>query len=111
MTGPGVARAGGSLDYTITVNSGHTGDNGCKVQDVLPGDATFVSASNGGVYDPATQTVSWTLGAIPAATLTTLTVRVQVPQDATLGTIFVNQALYPDVLFGPFAQVDTVIGP
>jgi hypothetical protein len=40
-----------------------------------------------------------------------VTTRLRVFQDATLGSILVNQALYPDVLFGPFAQVNTVIGP
>jgi len=54
------ATQGDSLLYTITVtNAGNQGSTGIVITDSLPPGVTFVSASNGGVYDPSAGTVTW----------------------------------------------------
>lgn len=42
------------------------------VEDRLPSGLTFVSASNGGVYDPGTRTIRWLLGSLDAGASVTL---------------------------------------
>ena len=111
MTGPGVAQAGGSVDYTITWSSGAAADNGCQVDDVLPGDVTSVSASNGGVYDAATNTVSWKTGSVPAATVTTLHLTGQVIPSAAPGSTLVDVSSIGGLIFGPFARAETAVIP
>ena len=48
-------------DGTI-LGLGHVGVQNIKVVDPLPAKAVFVTASDGGVYDPATHTVTWNVG-------------------------------------------------
>ena len=111
MAGPSVARVGGSVEYTITWSSGAKPNDGCAVTDSLPGDVTFVSASNGGVYDPATHTVAWSTGTVPAATVTTLKLTGQVASGAAPGTVLVNEASGAGLIFGPFARAETTVVP
>lgn len=72
------------MTYTIsacdTRGFGVTGALGMEsstVVDTLPASATFVAASNGGVYDPAAGTVTWTLGAQDTFCYPTLSVTVR----------------------------------
>ena len=111
VTGPAVARAGGTVEYTITSSSGAKPDDGCRVNDVLPGDVTFVSASNGGVYDAATHTVAWSTGTAPAATVTSLKLTGQVASGAALGSVLVDEASFDGLIFGPFARAETTVVP
>ena len=111
MAGSGVARVGGSVEYTITWSSGAKPNDGCGVNDVLPGDVVFVSASNGGVYDPATHTVAWSTGAVPAATVTTLKLTGQVASGAAVGSVLVNEASVDGLIFGAFARAEMTVVP
>jgi uncharacterized repeat protein (TIGR01451 family) len=111
VTGPAVAHAGGTVEYTITSSSGAKPDDGCRVNDVLPGDVTFVSASSGGVYDAATHTVAWSTGTVPAATVTTLKLTGQVAAGAALGSVLVDEASFDGLIFGPFARAETTVVP
>jgi hypothetical protein len=111
MTGPGVARAGSTVEYTITWSSGAKPDDRCEIDDVLPGDLTFGSASNGGVYDAATNTVAWKTGSVPAATVTTLTLTGQVNPGAAPGSTLVNTSSIAGIIFGPFARAETTVVP
>ncbi|MCC7553955.1 MAG: DUF11 domain-containing protein, partial [Methanobacteriaceae archaeon] len=53
---------GENVEYTITVvNNGGVVSNNVKVVDTLGAGLEFVSASDNGVYDPATRTITWTV--------------------------------------------------
>ncbi len=54
---------GDTVTYTITVdNAGPSLAQAVVVTDTIPTGTTFVSASNGGTYNPATREVTWSLG-------------------------------------------------
>ena len=66
---------GDELTYTITVGNTGTRDSvPTTVSDVMPAGLTFVSADNGGVYDPASRTVSWSVPALARDTTLALIV-------------------------------------
>ncbi len=92
---PPVADAGGTITYTITYGNIGTGDaTSVVISDVVPEDTTFVSATDGGIYDSATNTVTWHIELIPAGT-TGLTVSFDVKIDNDLPpgtTVITNQA-------------------
>ncbi len=53
---------GAATSYTVSyTNSGNVNLTSPTLVDTLPAGATFVSASGGGVFDPATNQVKWTL--------------------------------------------------
>ncbi len=56
------------LEYTVTYEKASTVEETVTIKDTLPEHTTYVdgSADNGGVYDPVTRTVEWTL-TLPAA--------------------------------------------
>src|SRR5690606_10826726 len=57
--------------------------------DVLPEALTFVSATDGGVYDPDAHTVTWDLGSVPAGEDVLVSVTVRAPLE---GALIVNTA-------------------
>jgi sugar lactone lactonase YvrE len=61
------------------------------ILDNLPAEVDFVSATEGGLYDPDTHTVLWDIGTIPAgATGPTIDLVVKVNQNAILGSTIHN---------------------
>jgi uncharacterized repeat protein (TIGR01451 family) len=57
--------AASQITYTLTyTNSGDANASGVMIMDVLPADTKFVSASDGGIYDPVTNTVTWDIDAV-----------------------------------------------
>jgi uncharacterized repeat protein (TIGR01451 family) len=57
--------AGGNITYTITVdNAGPGAAAQVTVTDPIPAGTSFLSASNGGVYNAVTNTVTWSLGVL-----------------------------------------------
>ncbi|GHU07899.1 hypothetical protein FACS189431_3210 [Alphaproteobacteria bacterium] len=79
------------IHATNTVFGSNPSDNVTLV-DSLPADLTFVSASDGGVYDPITHTVTWTLASVAYSQTITRTVTATVPADAPEGTVYTNTA-------------------
>ncbi len=74
--------AGANMIYTISYSaSGLEATPNAVLRDLLPMQVEFVSASNGGAYDPVTRLVTWNLGNLnPGATgSVTLTVHVKKP--------------------------------
>jgi len=85
-------RAGQVIRYTITVeNASLQQVESLLVTDEFPTDALeFISASNGGVFDAATGTITWNLGQLASASgLVTLTIdaRVRTPVPALVEQI------------------------
>lgn len=64
--------AGQVLTYSVTYTNTTNTARDVTVTDVIPEHTTYVdnSADNGGVYDKATRTVTWTKNAAPGETLT-----------------------------------------
>lgn len=63
--GSAIAVPGTNVTYTIKVtNNGVSSVTGATVSDVLPAGTSFVSATNGTIYDPVANTVRFTTGAL-----------------------------------------------
>lgn len=75
---------GDTLTYALTVdNAGPSLAQAVVVTDTIPAGTTFVSASNGGTYDPATRIVTWSLGNNFPLGQTQLTVQATVDTPAS----------------------------
>ena len=89
--------AGADLTYTIKWEVvGNEPAKNAKVVDTLPTLVTFVSASDGGVYDPPTRTITWNLGEVMTPKNGTFTVVVNVPSPQYNGTKFTNKVDFSD---------------
>ena len=96
----GTIGEGELLTYTLTVTNNHDFTlNDVRISDLLQGfersDAqgaadvpapTFVSASDGGVYDAQTRTVTWRAGRLEAGERVSFTLQVRMPEDVPDGT-------------------------
>jgi len=85
---------GSTFTYEITYENPHPYDvHNVTIVDTLPGELDFVSASDGGVYDPALHTVTWNIGTLPAGTPPpTIQLVVEVNQSAVPGSTIYNYA-------------------
>lgn len=92
MAGPLSASAGSTIRYDLTYTNLHASDDAeCAEVDLdLDDDAEFVSASSGGVYDPATHTVSWSLGRLAPGVTGTVSADVRVSPTMALGSMLVS---------------------
>ena len=90
--------AGQVLTYSVTYTNTTNTARDVTVTDVIPEHTTYVdnSANNGGVYDKATRTVTWTKNVAPGETLT-VTFQVKVNKGAKDITV-VNTAHVSDGL-------------
>jgi uncharacterized repeat protein (TIGR01451 family) len=87
----GTVQRGDSITYTLAyANTGTANASGTLASDPLPADTTFVSATAGGSYDAATNTVSWALGTISPGTSGSVSFVVQVANSATDGEVISN---------------------
>lgn len=94
---PDPVEAGSDLTYTIKwAVTGNEPAKNATVVDTLPAGVTFVNASDGGVYDPATRKVTWNLGELMTPKNGTLTVVVNVPAPQYNNTELVNTVGFSD---------------
>jgi uncharacterized repeat protein (TIGR01451 family) len=85
---PNTVGPGGSLTYTFHItNNGPSNSTGSLVLDVLSEGVSFVSATDGGVYDAGTHTVTWILGSLARGASVSVSVTVQVNDPAPSGPI------------------------
>ncbi|MCB1055579.1 MAG: choice-of-anchor A family protein, partial [Acidobacteria bacterium] len=90
-------RGGEDLTFTLEVrNAGTLTASGIEVVDQLPEEVTFVSASDGGVFDPATGQVRWQLPELGYRELKDLSITVSVPAGLPVGSVIVNGATATD---------------
>lgn len=59
------ATPGDTITYTITYsNDSPVNTTGVVITDTLPAGLDFIAAGSGGIYDPATRTITWTPGSL-----------------------------------------------
>lgn len=92
--GPATVQAGSILVYTITYSNVGTGSaTRVVIEDVVPEGTSFYSSSEGGVFDAASNTFSFEIGAGPPGTTGFITFAVVVSSNLPIGTtIIANQA-------------------
>ncbi|MGY2892828.1 DUF7933 domain-containing protein [Deinococcus sp. UYEF24] len=87
----GTVMVGDTVTYTLKLNNPYTRTlTAALAQDKLSDALSFVSASDGGTYDPATRTVSWNLGTLQPAETRTLTLLTTVSAAAVDGQTLSN---------------------
>ena len=98
-TDPGDGRTvtvGQVITYQIYWENKRGGTASVTIRDPLDAGVDFFSASDGGVYDPATHTVWWHLNDQPAGARGYVTLRVTVNNNALMFGIVKNQAYVDD---------------
>ncbi|CAN5615821.1 hypothetical protein BH20CHL6_BH20CHL6_05940 [soil metagenome] len=112
--GPVTATAGSRVTYSITYrNLGPAASGGATVTDILPRGLRFLSASDGGVYDSRTRTVTWDVGTVAVGETDTITLRARVGYGAEPGTQLVNRADFDGIatVSPPTAVAVTTVTP
>ena len=98
---------GMTFTYEITFDSPAFNLTNVTVTDNLPVELDFVSASDGGVYDPVERTVTWDLGDISAgAPVPTLLLEVEVNENAQPDTTIYNYATIDGDQIPPTTVID-----
>ncbi|HEX7184807.1 MAG TPA: Calx-beta domain-containing protein [Thermoanaerobaculia bacterium] len=97
------ARPNQNVLYTLTLaNIGTREPQGVVLTDTLPPHLTFISASDGGVWNAATRTITWTIARVAYQQTLTRTVTARVDAAAPFNTPAVNTAqVTDDGRFGP----------
>lgn len=91
--GEEVVAIGQELTYDLTVTNGAAREAPLTVvTDVLPETVEFVSATDGGVYDEETRTVTWELGTLDAESERVVSVTARVAGGLEDGDTIVNTA-------------------
>ena len=94
---PDPVAKGGELTYTLSWGvTGNEPADGVVLKDPLPFGTQFVSASDGGVYDPATRIITWDLGDKVPGDSGTVTLVVKVNLDFPNGLNIENRATISD---------------
>lgn len=86
---------GNTMIYTLYFNNfGGMKASNVVLQDTLPSNVEFISASDGGTYNSATRNVTWSVGSVAAfpSGRGTRTVTVRIPSSVPIGTVIQNTA-------------------
>ncbi len=104
------AAPGDTLTYTIDYeNYGYGPAANTVILDTLPARVTYVSATNGGVYDSATHTVKWDLGTLNAGASGQVAVTVRLDPVFPAGvTTLTNRAVISTATPGDTNPADDV---
>ena len=87
----GTVKTGDTVTYTLKLNNPYTvALTAALAQDTLSDALIFVSASDGGIYDPATRIVGWALGTLQPGETRTLTLVTTVSAAAVDGATLSN---------------------
>lgn len=109
---PDTVLAGDIISYTLSYqNTGSDSATAMVIRELVPENTIFVSASNGGVFDGLTNTVSWSLGVVPALSGSSVTMAVSVDPQTAAGTTIANIAEISSTELAPIvAQYAVVVG-
>jgi uncharacterized repeat protein (TIGR01451 family) len=95
MNAPASMDHGNTMTYTLYYNDfGSEAAQNVVLQATLPSNLDFVSASDGGTYNPATRRVTWNIGLVPAfpSGRGSRTVTVTIPSSVPIGTVIQTTA-------------------
>jgi uncharacterized repeat protein (TIGR01451 family) len=101
--GPLVATPNSTITYTIiSTNNGPNSAQSVLIQDPLPPALNFVSADNGGTFNPITRTVTWpAISTLANGESVTRTITATVPATLATGTALTNTAFSSSSTFDP----------
>ena len=105
--------SGGLLHYKLNyANVGPAPSQSAQIVDFLPAQVNFVSATNGGVYNLDTRTVTWNLGTVPVSK-GSVDLVVRVTSTTPAGSVIANRAEFTGLLTvsPPIAAAVTVVIP
>jgi len=88
---PDPVNAGSELTYTLSYTVSEAAVTGLTITDTLPANVSFISASDGGVYNLDTRTVTWDLGDMEPGSYS-VSLKVKVAGVIPNGTILTNTA-------------------
>ena len=84
---------GSTMTYTLHYhNFGDTPAQNVVLEDTLPAEVEFISASDSGSYDSNTRKVTWNIGSVTPSGHGYETVSVRIPQSVQIGTVIQNDA-------------------
>jgi len=84
---------GNSMTYILHYhNFGNKDAQNVTIEDILSDNVEFDSASNGGVYNSTTRTITWDIGSVAPEGHGYRTLTVRIPQSAVIGTVILNNA-------------------
>jgi len=95
LNAPASMDRGSSMTYTLYYNDfGDVAASNVVLQATLSTNVDFVSASDGGTYDPVTRRVTWNIGTVPAfpSGRGSRTVSVTIPSSVLIGTVIITTA-------------------
>ena len=94
--GPANAAPGSQVKYRLTYDNaaGPAPSDNAKIQDQLPAELRFVSASDGGNYNSETRTVTWRLGSVDVGESGTVAMTATVRSDAQVASAIINRATF-----------------
>jgi uncharacterized repeat protein (TIGR01451 family) len=95
MNAPASMDRGNTMTYTLYYNDfGDVAASNVVLQATLSPNVDFVSASDGGSYDPATRSVTWNIGTVPAfpSGRGSRTITATIPASVPVGTVIQNTA-------------------
>jgi uncharacterized repeat protein (TIGR01451 family) len=81
------------------------------VTDTLPAGLTFVSASNGGVWDANTRTITWNVGNLANVSQFTATVTAEVTSEAAAKTLVNTATADSDQIVDPISTTASIYVP
>ncbi|MCK5013392.1 MAG: cadherin-like domain-containing protein, partial [Candidatus Omnitrophica bacterium] len=84
---------GSAMTYTLHYhNFGDTPAQNVVLEDTLPAEVEFISASDGGSYDSNARKVTWNIGSVTPSGHGYETISVRIPQSVQIGTVIQNDA-------------------
>ncbi|HEY0612954.1 MAG TPA: gliding motility-associated C-terminal domain-containing protein, partial [Chitinophaga sp.] len=96
-SGNAKAKPGEILTYTIHLrNTGNVEIPTININDPVPRHTTFISASNSGVLNQATNTVSWLVSKLAVGVTDAVTFKVKVDDDLDSVAVIINTATVTD---------------
>jgi len=109
IIGPGIATPGSLLTYLVTYSTGDTEDIGCEIDNDLPDNLSFVAATGGGTFTPASHKIIWKLPSLAANSIGSVSFTVQVSPGATSGDVLTNKAYFAGFDLAPTTLLDTTV--
>jgi hypothetical protein len=112
--GEGCVNPGDVFQYNIVYgNTTNPLDIGSVVlHDALPDELIYLASSGGGLYDPDSHTVTWSIGTVPSGHVDSVQVTVRVRTDVTLEPVITNSCeIWSEGPFRYVSETTTVCGP